>query len=358
MANKRVLLQNRKRFFFGDIFRDTLGFSDIFGDNCHMNAEIFRHNLREMLRARGLKQRDFAEKAGLSYPWVRKICSQGLTRVEDRNREQLKIVCGFLGVSPIERMWSENLLRADDEASLYASKVREIMIGSSSPADEHLDTDTIDALVSFIDMQYAVLDRKRSNESRQPKSKGKAADHQPGKAKQNADYPAKLRALLQLPEAPFKLLRDSVLPAIDGAFFKEVAEQVRLNWRETYADRHDEWLEYFQTRIVFDLSIGAALESFSEAEITEYLGNHLPPSKTEPSIFEQIRVLKTGLEWRAELPDWIRKHLTYPSPAKQTRLRPELDEEDSDLYEEDSDLDEEDSDVDWEEIWEKGGESN
>lgn len=324
-----------------------LDIRSFFSDNSGMDPETFRHNLREMLRVKGLKQREFAEKAGLSYPWVRKVCSQGLTRVEDRNREQLEKVCGFLGVSPIEKLWSDSLFRADDVASLYASKVREIMIGNSSPADEHLDTEPIDALVYLIDTQYAVLDRKRRNESRQPNSKGKAADHQPGKAKQNADYPAKLRALLQLPATPFKFLTDSILPVIDGAFYKEVAEQVRLNWRKTYADRHDEWLEFFQTRIVFDLSIGAALESFSEAEITEYLGNYLPPSKTEPNIFEQIRVLKTGLERLAKMPDWIRKNLIYPNPAKQTRLRPELDEEDSELDEED-----------WEEFLKKGNEAS
>lgn len=53
-----------------------------FGDTSGLDAEIFRLNLRVVLRVNALKQREFADTTGASYPSISKVCSHRLTRVE------------------------------------------------------------------------------------------------------------------------------------------------------------------------------------------------------------------------------------------------------------------------------------
>lgn len=72
----------------------------------HPRAEIFRENLRRLLRDRCLSQREAADEIGVPYKWMRRLCHHGLERVDRRSSENLdRLVC-FFRVSP-ESLWGE-----------------------------------------------------------------------------------------------------------------------------------------------------------------------------------------------------------------------------------------------------------
>lgn len=67
-------------------------------------ADIFRENLRRLLRDRCLSQREAADEVGVPYKWLRRLCHHGLERLDRRSRENLERLACFFGISP-DSLW-------------------------------------------------------------------------------------------------------------------------------------------------------------------------------------------------------------------------------------------------------------
>ncbi|TWT55474.1 hypothetical protein KOR42_28600 [Thalassoglobus neptunius] len=301
-----------------------------------MDAEIFKRNLRELLEARGLKQKDFAEKSGLSYRWVRRICSQGLTRVEDRNREQLEALCEFFEVSPVERLWSEHLHNSQDGAALCEAKVKEILSFAHSlsefsefvPVGMELGTEPVGDLLALIDRLYTSMERNRDYilrwHQRQMKSQAMMDDSLPEiallqnrkSAIEEIEYPTKLRAVLRSPPEGFFEMSNLMRSLIDAGYHQKESQRIRISFRDQCPDVFDQWLTWFQNKEIFDFAIGAALAAFSEAEILDWLANHRPPPKEETTSAERVASLKDMIRTSAETEAWKGIDLsTYGGPV-------------------------------------------
>ena len=142
-----------------------------------MDSEYFVANLRSLLASRGLSQRDLADQIGGDteaernsyYRWLRRTASQGLTRCEDRNRDQLQRICDFFGVHPVERLWSRSLLATQKSADELADMLRYI-IQTTTPLDGigRAFSNVVDAdrLMAQIRKDYAVLLADRQLQAR------------------------------------------------------------------------------------------------------------------------------------------------------------------------------------------------
>ena len=315
-----------------------------------MDAEIFRHNLREMLRARGLKQRDFAEKAGLSYPWVRKVCSQGLTRVEDRNREQLEKVCEFLGISPIEQMWDTKLLDKQDEATAYAAKVEEVLracrLNNEYFRYESVGEISVTDFVNQIEKVYEAFQvHRRSIEEGHRLSI--EATQKPKKARSSSsqapDYTEKIRSLLRDNRPELQEPISEILQLIDGAYHFDDGKRLEQRLKKEHPDAHKRWLSSFGGNVgevIIELA-STALDQ-DEDEFLDYLADHEPPDKGDAirvlHSFKQRQTVETTTEEAesdfdldayiqagrqvqqepdlSDLPEVFRKNLIPPRPKR------------------------------------------
>lgn len=142
-----------------------------------MDSEVFVANLRGLLASRGLTQKDLADRIGGEseaerhsyYRWLRRTCSQGLTRCEDRNREQLQRIGDFFGIHPVERLWSRSLSTTQKSADELADMLRYI-IQTTTPLDgigrafsSLVDADRLEAQIR---KGYAVLLADRQLQAR------------------------------------------------------------------------------------------------------------------------------------------------------------------------------------------------
>ena len=72
----------------------------------HPKTEIFRDNLRRLLRNHCLSQREAADEIGVPYKWLRRLCHHGLERVDRRSTGNLDRLTCFFRVSP-ESLWEQ-----------------------------------------------------------------------------------------------------------------------------------------------------------------------------------------------------------------------------------------------------------
>ena len=68
-------------------------------------AEFFRTNLRRLLKERWLTQRQAADRIGVNYKWMRRLCHQGLQQIDKRTASALDQVAEFLGVE-VADLWA------------------------------------------------------------------------------------------------------------------------------------------------------------------------------------------------------------------------------------------------------------
>jgi len=125
-------------------------------------------NLRRLLTSRKLSLRNLADQVGgdteelrdAYYRWLRRAASQGLTRCEDRNRDQLERIGNFFGVHPVERLWSSALAGTHGVADELAEMLR-FIIQTTTPLDgtsrEFSDVVDADSLMSQIRNAYELL---------------------------------------------------------------------------------------------------------------------------------------------------------------------------------------------------------
>ena len=69
-------------------------------------AVIFRENLRRLLEREWLSQREAANRIGVSYKWLRRLCHQGLARQDCRTVSDLQKVSTFFGLR-VSDLWLE-----------------------------------------------------------------------------------------------------------------------------------------------------------------------------------------------------------------------------------------------------------
>ena len=75
-------------------------------------AEQFRSNMRQLLKSRWLSQREAADQIGVPYKYMRRLCHEGIERIDRRTRDRLHQIAGFFELE-IEDLWSEEVPFAD-----------------------------------------------------------------------------------------------------------------------------------------------------------------------------------------------------------------------------------------------------
>lgn len=68
-------------------------------------AEILRKNVRRLLRSEGLSQREAADKIGVRYKWIRRLCHHGLARIDKRTKASLEKVARYFRLE-VEDLWN------------------------------------------------------------------------------------------------------------------------------------------------------------------------------------------------------------------------------------------------------------
>ena len=94
--------------------------------NQRAKADVFRKNLRALIRHEGWTQSEAAERLGADIP-LRKYLSSGLANITEKNRPLLERICTKLGVSKIELLWAPNL-KPHNPARIYADAEAESLI--------------------------------------------------------------------------------------------------------------------------------------------------------------------------------------------------------------------------------------
>lgn len=108
-------------------------------NGCNMStndpAEIFRDNLRALIRDRGLTQRQAADEIGVDYLWLRKACANGISKPQERTKERIEKIRRFFGVGRTRLLWSRSLRTENrPEPALYSEEELKVAIESLSLA--------------------------------------------------------------------------------------------------------------------------------------------------------------------------------------------------------------------------------
>lgn len=68
-------------------------------------AEVLKKNLRRLLRSERLSQRQAADRIGLRYKWVRRLCHHGLARIDRRTKASLEKLAGYFKLDVVD-LWN------------------------------------------------------------------------------------------------------------------------------------------------------------------------------------------------------------------------------------------------------------
>lgn len=268
-----------------------------------MDAEIFKVNLKCLLEARGMSQRELAERCGLGYQWVRRVCSQGLTRVESRNRDQLQAICELFGVSPVERLWSPDLQVGRDEATWYASKVEQILNETRSVTDFEgfvdISEDFIIEMVQMIDRLHTALKKNQERLAQQhEKNLGRRREREDPftsrtsndleKLRKATEYSAKLRKIFRTRSHEESDWQSIALDSIDILFYKKDSRRIVSIFRDSHLRMYEAWIAYFGMREDMEDAIALALGTYSADQVRAWLESHSPSGDSDAS-WESIR---------------------------------------------------------------------
>ena len=72
-------------------------------------AKQFGLNLRSLIASSGLTQKEFADKTGLPYNWVRKSCNDGIARSHPQNAKSLTKICDYFNLSQMDMLWGRQI---------------------------------------------------------------------------------------------------------------------------------------------------------------------------------------------------------------------------------------------------------
>lgn len=69
---------------------------------------LFRENLRHLLRTNWCSQREASEQIGVPYKWLRRLCHQGLQRIDKRSKPNLEKVAEYFALKT-EELWGDQI---------------------------------------------------------------------------------------------------------------------------------------------------------------------------------------------------------------------------------------------------------
>ena len=72
-------------------------------------AKQFGLNLRSLIASSGLTQKEFADRTGLHYNWVRKSCNDGIARSHPQNAKSLTKICDYFNLSQMDMLWGRQI---------------------------------------------------------------------------------------------------------------------------------------------------------------------------------------------------------------------------------------------------------
>lgn len=67
-----------------------------------------QHNLRFLLRSRWLSQKDASDQIGVPYKWLRRLCHQGIERIDKRSKPNLEKLALFFSVE-VGELWGDHI---------------------------------------------------------------------------------------------------------------------------------------------------------------------------------------------------------------------------------------------------------
>jgi hypothetical protein len=71
-------------------------------------AMDFRDNLRFLLRSRWLSQKEASDQIGVPYKWLRRLCHQGIERIDKRSKPNLETLASYFAVE-VEELWGDHI---------------------------------------------------------------------------------------------------------------------------------------------------------------------------------------------------------------------------------------------------------
>lgn len=73
-------------------------------------AERFKSNLRHLIQVARMTQKEFAERIGVPYIWLRKSCTNGVARLHPTNEKHMRAICDFFRLRKTESLWNGRLI--------------------------------------------------------------------------------------------------------------------------------------------------------------------------------------------------------------------------------------------------------
>ena len=89
--------------------RSAMRFIDLTPDE---RKVIFARNLNQLLEVLGLDRKAASEQIQISYRWVRRMVSVGVSRPDERNRENLERLASYFCLPDTEALWTHDLVAA------------------------------------------------------------------------------------------------------------------------------------------------------------------------------------------------------------------------------------------------------
>ncbi|MEQ9409555.1 MAG: hypothetical protein RIK87_17600 [Fuerstiella sp.] len=261
-----------------------------------MDAEIFKLNLKGLLDARGMSLLELAERCGLGYQWVRRVCSRGLTRVEDRNRDQLQAICELFGISPVERLWSPDLHAVMGEAAWYGAKVEKILNETRSVTDFEgfvdISEESIIEMVKIIDRLHTALKRNQEMLAQlhgenldQRRERGdpfpSRTSNDVEQLRKAVEYSAKLRQIFRTRSHEDSYWEPMALDCIDILFYKKESRRIASIFRDSHLRMYEAWIAYFDMREEMEDAIALALGTYPADQVRSWLESHSPSDDSD-----------------------------------------------------------------------------
>ena len=82
----------------------------------HLTADerkqIFARNLNQLLDVLDLNRKTAADEIGISYRWVRRVVTGGVSRADERNLASLEKLVSYFCLPNIDALWTPNLVAA------------------------------------------------------------------------------------------------------------------------------------------------------------------------------------------------------------------------------------------------------
>jgi hypothetical protein len=95
------------------------------GLSAEQRKRVFADNLNQLLDLIGGGRKDAAEEIGISYRWVRRMVSAGVSRPDERNEGNLQKLARYFALPGVEHLWWPNLvatLVASDDGKPFLKK--------------------------------------------------------------------------------------------------------------------------------------------------------------------------------------------------------------------------------------------